>query len=212
MQRIKKLKKLNYLLIKVMLYYHWRNTLKLVDQSNNFLNSLIIGYNYTRSKIPFFEFDYDVTMMLIPQYYLLKLNKIISLKDFEIYQDYYEQLYLQAKLYGSYYSEFYNMRINYSKYTSFLKGFEGVFVSLIKNLYRGFDKVGNYMVVDYCIIEDVEVDNKIRNFFIDIKSKLIEGWKIESKDLVKANYYEKNFKLLNELNAFIKKEAEMRNA
>ena len=134
LKKIKKLQELNYLLIKVMLFYYW-NTLKLVDQLDSFLNGLIVGHAYTANKIFSFEFYYDVTA---------------------------------------------------------------------DNVYK-FKGKGD-RVVDYCRVEGIELDNKIGNFFINMRSKLIGECKIESKGLTKLNYYEKNFKHLNELNEFIKKE------
>jgi hypothetical protein len=90
--KLKKIEEILYLLVKLILFYCF-NILKLIGYSNiEILNELKVHDQYI-----YYELSYDKSLLLSNKQ-LEKIDKIIKSKDFYLYREFYEQMYLYIYL------------------------------------------------------------------------------------------------------------------
>jgi hypothetical protein len=90
--KLKEIEEILYLLVKLILFYFF-NVLKLIGYSDiEVLNELKVDEEYI-----YYDLSYD-RMILLSNKQLEKVDKIIKNKDFYVYNEFYEQMYLYSHL------------------------------------------------------------------------------------------------------------------
>jgi hypothetical protein len=194
--KLKKIEEIIYLLIKLILFYLW-NLTKLIGYSNmEIFNELKIEETYEC------QLKYTMDQLLWSDESFKKVNKIIKAKDFYLYRDYYEQMYLYLHLWDFHHYDKNEVDngINYNEYT-YIDEYIDIFkenISIINEDWLQLESLRTQSTE--------EQEEIIYNLLDKYRSKLIKEWEEQSEDLSINNFYEKNYKNLNELNNYIKKE------
>jgi hypothetical protein len=197
--KLKKIEEILYLLVKLILFYFF-NVLKLIGYSDiEVLDELKVNEEYI-----YYDLRYD-RMLLLSNKQLEKIDKIIKNKDFYVYREFYEQMYLYTHLWDfSYYwvsnNEENNMEngINCNKYP-YIDEYIDIFKNNTKIINEDWDELKSLRTMDTLEEETCISLNNYRN-------RLIKEWQYQSKDLSINNFYEKNNINLLELNNYVKDE------
>jgi len=201
-------KKFIYLSLKLTLFYLW-NVLKLIGVEGDIINRFKIEddpyYKLIYEDIPYIDND---GYILWSEENKIKAGRIIKNIDFYKYSEFYEQLYLYGYVWEFYYCG--NVGVNYNKYKHINK-----FVDIFKNLNKIYHHTrwseidtirarlgfGNDKLV--YIEKNFKNDKYVYMDLMEIRCILINEWREHSKDLSLENFYEKNYEVLREINAFV---------
>jgi len=131
----------------------------------------------------------------------VKINKIIKNKDFIVYKDYYEQVYVYSLLL---FLNSVSLGVNYSINTIHINSYIKIFKHNLESVTP--EKVLLYR--EHIAYFDFNCNNEVIKYINNVKSRLKKEWEADcgNNEIVILNYYEKNVIPLNELKAYIKKE------
>ena len=98
-EKLEILEDLLYKLIKLILFYFWNLLKVLGEDKSNILNNFIIKNQFVGYDL---IYDYE---KLLSNKKLIEINEIIKNKDFYLYKEYYERMYLYISISGFFYNE-----------------------------------------------------------------------------------------------------------
>jgi hypothetical protein len=149
-------------------------------------------------KIPQEFYPYDLTFdvyKILKDENSIKIDKIINNSHFYVHRGFYEQTLLYAQVCE--FSSYKNLGINSNQYEH-INQYIDIFEDLISVISEERLSIMNYRPDKWeeAVYSDLE----------KIKNRLVEEWKVQAEDLSIENFYEKNNKVLDELNAYVKNE------
>jgi len=98
-EKLEILEVLLYKLIKLILFYFWNLLKVLGEDKSNILNNFIIKNQFVGYDL---IYDYE---KLLSNKKLIEINEIIKNKDFYLYKEYYERIFLYISISGFFYNE-----------------------------------------------------------------------------------------------------------
>lgn len=186
--KLEKVSVVVYKILKLILFYVW-NICKLLEGDNFDIYSKFQLKEVNFYKSPYLD-DYSDEV-------LEKIEKeIVRDKDFNIYREFYEQMYLYISLIE--FHDYRNPGMNCGKHKH-VDNYIAIF-------YEDMEIINEYKHILDFRSASVNYESAIEAGLNLIRLRLIKEWEEELLDLTNENFYEKNYKNLNDLNNYVKLE------